>query len=240
MKNFKVVTWNCNGALRKKFNFLDEFDADIYVIQECENPAEVKHPAYSEWAKNYLWIGDTKHKGLGIFAKSETTLTPLNWTNEYEGNPIKHFLPCQINSEFDLIAVWTHYNSSPTFGYIGQFWKYLQLHKSKFKNCLMIGDFNSNSIWDKPKRAWNHSEVVRELEGLNITSLYHYNGNQIQGNENHPTFYFQKNLNKPYHIDYIFGSSTFRNNLQKLEIGSVESWLKLSDHLPLECEFSNL
>ena len=38
----KIITWNCNGAFRKKYDFLNNFDWDIAVIQECENPAENK------------------------------------------------------------------------------------------------------------------------------------------------------------------------------------------------------
>jgi exonuclease III len=67
----KIITWNCNGAFRKKFHALLQFNADIIVIQECENPAESKDLEYNNWAKNYLWIGDSKNKGLAIFAKEK-------------------------------------------------------------------------------------------------------------------------------------------------------------------------
>ena len=34
----KIVTWNCQGKFREKFELIKEENADIYVIQECENP----------------------------------------------------------------------------------------------------------------------------------------------------------------------------------------------------------
>ncbi len=35
----KIVSWHCNGAFRKKYSILfEKIPADIYVIQECENP----------------------------------------------------------------------------------------------------------------------------------------------------------------------------------------------------------
>ncbi len=35
----KIVTWNCNMAFRNKYKEISEYDADIYVICECEDPA---------------------------------------------------------------------------------------------------------------------------------------------------------------------------------------------------------
>ena len=37
----KIISWNCNGKFREKFSAILEEDADIYVIQECENPADI-------------------------------------------------------------------------------------------------------------------------------------------------------------------------------------------------------
>lgn len=229
----KIITWNCNGAFRKKFHALLELNADIYVIQECENPAESKDIEYKDWAKNYLWIGDTKNKGLGIFAKEKISLQSLDWTNNFKDHSVKHFLPCLVNNGFQLLAIWTHQNKSPNFGYIGQFWKYLQVNKSKFKKIIIAGDFNSNTIWDEWDRWWNHSDVIKELEEINIKSLYHKYFNESQGKETKPTFFLQRNLSKPYHIDYCFSSNEFTSKLKKVEVPNFDQWRHLSDHVPM-------
>jgi len=229
----KIVTWNCNGAFRKKFNSITEFNADIYVVQECENPAESINKEYNIWANNYLWTGSSKNKGIGIFAKKDIELKKLDWIDQYKNHTVKHFLPCRINNVFNLLAVWTHRNNSPNFGYIGQFWKYLQLNKDKFIETLIIGDFNSNTIWDEWDRWWNHSDVVLELRELGIESVYHHLSNEVQGKETIPTLYFQKNIMKTYHIDYVFAPTNFIQKKNRFEIGQKEKWLKLSDHMPI-------
>lgn len=234
----KIITWNCNGALRNKFEELNFLEADIYVIQECENPIETNHREYLEWSKNHLWIGDNKNKGIGVFARSGIQLKKINWPDHYEDHKVKHFLACSVNNEFDLLAVWTHNNNSPTFGYIGQLWKYLQVNKSNLNKCLIIGDLNSNEIWDKWDRWWNHSDVINELNNIGIESLYHRYFKEEQGKESQPTYFQNRNRDKAYHIDYIFGSKEFSTNLNKIEIGNIDKWLLKSDHLPMISKFS--
>lgn len=228
----KIVTWNCNGALRKKFESIEKLDADIYIIQECEDPARAKNKNYTEWADNYLWIGDTKNKGLAIFAKSNISLNKLDWSNTFRDHSVKYFLPCIVNDDFQLLGVWTHMNNSPNFGYMGQFWKYLQTNFELFDKIIIAGDFNSNAIWDQWDRWWNHSDVVKILEGKNIKSVYHLNTGEAQGKESVPTFYLQKNEEKPYHIDYFFVSSGF-HTLKDFKIEKYVNWMEFSDHVPL-------
>ncbi|RZK37780.1 MAG: endonuclease/exonuclease/phosphatase family protein [Pedobacter sp.] len=233
----KIVTWNCNGAFRKKFEHLSYYDADILIVQECENPIKSKDRHYMDWATNYIWIGDTKNKGIGIFAKKGVRLRKLEWRSEHMGHTVKHFLPCSINDEFNILAVWLHQNNSPTFGYIGQFWKYLQVNKSLFTNTIIIGDFNSNARWDEWDRWWNHSDVVRELSEIGIVSLYHeYTGEQ-QGAESSPTFYLHRNQDKSYHIDYCFAPKIFLKSLSELAIGRYDEWINISDHVPVIMNF---
>lgn len=227
----KIVTWNCNGGFRTKFKEAVRLEADIYVIQECENPAHSR-AEYEQWAENYLWVGPSRHKGLGIFATNAIKIEQLNW----EDNGLQMFLPARVNSQLNLVGVWTKYADSPTFRYIGQLGKYLELHKDKMAagHTVLCGDLNSNTIWDNRHRCWNHSDVVRELNSINILSLHHTVTGEEQGAESSPTYYQQRNQQKPYHIDYAFASKDIipmQGNT--ISVGSHSEWLKFSDHMPL-------
>lgn len=228
----KILNWNCNGAFRKKFSLFSEDDFDIMVIQECENPFDSKDKNYINWARNYIWVGDNKNRGLGIFCNDKIKLKNNNW----DSDNLKYFISANINNDFNIIGVWNHHANSPNFKYIGQFWKYLQLNKTKFKDTFIIGDFNSNKIWDQWDRWWNHTDVVNELNEIGIRSLYHEYYKENQGEELTPTFYLQKNISKKYHIDYLFADKCKFNNISKFEIGKVENWLQYSDHMPIIIE----
>lgn len=229
MTELKIVTWNCNGAFRKKFTSLAKFDADILVIQECEDPAQTQDVAYRDFAQNYLWLGPTKNKGLGVFARRGVQLSKV----ELELESLELFLPVLVNGQWPLLACWTRQANSPTFRYIGQLWKLLQKERSFLASntAMLIGDLNSNSRWDEWDRWWNHSDVVRELQALGLSSAYHRHFSERQGEESKPTLFLQRKIEKPYHIDYgFFGPSWEVNNV---EVGEPVDWLEYSDHMPL-------
>src|SRR5690606_29229334 len=112
----------------------------------------------------YLWIGDSKNKGIGVFDRRGAGLRALDWTSD----GLQLFLPCEVGDALTLIAVWTKYANSPNFRYIGQLWKWIQLHRANLtgRPVLLCGDLNSNTRWDEWDRWWNHSDVVRELQHL--------------------------------------------------------------------------
>lgn len=97
---------------------------------------------------------------------------------------------------------------------------------------MILGDLNSNAIWDKADRWWSHSGVVAELAEIGLHSLYHRVSNEAQGAETTPTFYLQRNLSKPYHIDYAFVSDDLVGG-SEIEVGKSPDWLYVSDHMPL-------
>jgi exonuclease III len=243
----KVVTWNCNGALRKKLVELDSLTADLYVIQECEDPA-LSTQNYREWAGNYLWVGTSKNKGIGVFPKNDATVSKLDWYGDFriEGlkelhsstvwktEDLKLFLPFKLNDKYNLLGVWTKGGDDKIFGYIGQLWKYIQVHEKDLNrsNTLILGDLNSNAIWDKPDRWWSHSGVVQELKELDFHSLYHAQTGEEQGKESTPTFFLHRKKEKPYHIDYVFLSGNLLAS-SSMEIGECGKWLQISDHVPI-------
>jgi len=225
----KIFTWNCNGAFRNKYQFLEEMQADVLVIQECEDPSR-STLKYQEWAGEYLWKGENKNKGIGVFSRNGSELEALNWIDD----GLQLFLPCRIDNQFNLLGVWTKQANSPNFRYIGQLWKYLQLHRSRLAEdkLVLCGDLNSNRQWDEWDRWWNHSDVVRELEEIDIYSLYHRVTGEEQGKESSPTLFMHRRLERPYHIDYAFLSASLINQ-NSIEIGKPDKWLACSDHMPV-------
>lgn len=231
----KIITWNCNGAFRKKYKSIAELNPDICVIQECENPDHVYDQEFKQWASNYLWTGVNHHKGLGIFADPSINIERLEWSVQ----DLQFFLPCRVNSQFNLLGVWACKGTNSTDSYIRQFWQYLQINTDQFRcgEYLIAGDFNSNRIWDKKRRVGNHTDVVNSLDQLGINSLYHKWNSVDQGDEKDATLFMYRNPDKPYHIDYIFGSTEFQRNMGSIMIGSPGTWLQLSDHVPVIAEF---
>ncbi|NEQ97766.1 MAG: endonuclease/exonuclease/phosphatase family protein [Cyanothece sp. SIO2G6] len=243
----KIVSWNCAGALRKKTKEVDALNADLLVIQECENP-DLSTNEYKSWAGNYLWVGTNKNKGLGIFSKNRGRIERLHWNGSFKidglstkssstswkTEELELFLPCLVNDTYTVLGVWTKGGNDQVFSYVGQFWKYLKIHSIDLFNpdTLIIGDFNSNAIWDKKDRWWSHSDITAELKDIEIESVYHFQTGEQQGKETKSTFFHHKNLQKSYHIDYAFCSRNLLN-LSSIDIGKPEDWLTISDHVPL-------
>ena len=46
----KIISWNSNGHFSERFPAILEEDADIYVIQECENPLIIDSDRYADFA----------------------------------------------------------------------------------------------------------------------------------------------------------------------------------------------
>ena len=214
----RIISWNCNGRFRDKFPLIQAYDADVYVIQECENPFVRGNKSYKNFASNFLWTGENPNKGLGIFAKENILLTPQNWPSYC----LRCFLPVRINDVFNLLGVWA---CDP---YIAEYYVYQNINFDRYsRDMIIIGDFNSNVIWDKKHGKRNHSTVVTELAEIGLISAYHTTTGEAQGLESRSTFFQYRHPDKGYHIDHCFIASS---RIQHFDILTDNPLIEQSDH----------
>ena len=237
----KLITWNCQGAFRKKAGAILKHRPDILVVQECEHPDKLIFNDTTKQPTALHWFGNNFHKGLGVFSYSNYKFEILKQYNA----DYKIIAPIAVTGgkiDFTLFAIWANNSTDPDGRYVEQVWKAIHYYKPLFESghTILAGDFNSNTIWDRPQRVGNHTAVVDMLEAKNIFSVYHKHFKQEQGKEKHPTFYLYRNKEKSYHIDYCFASERLFFKVKKFEIGTYEKWKTLSDHTPLIITFDLL
>jgi exonuclease III len=226
-------------AFRKKADVILKYKPDILVVPECEHTDKLKLEHSKTKLKNSLWFGENQHKGLAVFSFNNYTLEVISTHND----SFKLIVPVLVKKEnfrFILFAIWAHNPNDKDGQYVTQVWKALHYYDELISNnkVVLTGDFNSNTIWDKPKRNGNHSHVVDLLAAKNIYSIYHTRYKQIQGKEKHPTFYLYKHADKPYHLDYCFASAEMFQYLKSVKIGDFETWKTYSDHVPVIVNFN--
>ena len=226
-------------AFRKKAQFIAHELPDILVVPECEHPDKLKFPDGTPLPTSIFWYGKNVNKGVGVFSYTDLKFRLLDCHNP----EIKTILPISVTGgEFDfvLFAIWAFNPDDKDYVYVGQIWKAIHYYEEILASnpLILAGDFNSNAIWDKPKRKSTHTMVVNKLAELNIFSTYHLHLDQIHGKEAHPTYFLYRHQNKPYHLDYCFASKHFTDKLDHVEVGAYEDWTAHSDHKPLKVTFS--
>ncbi len=139
--------------------------------------------------------------------------------------------------DFTLFAVWTL--GKQRYCHVEAAAKAVDLYRDVIaaSPTVIIGDFNSNTIWDsKHPIEFNHSSLVRRLQELKLVSAYHYSRKELHGHESKPTYYFHWKKERPYHIDYCFLPESWAKDITRVEIGLFEDWHTYSDHSPLLVE----
>ena len=228
----RLVTWNAGrGQFSKKAPWIEHLQADVAVIQEIARPRTAQ--------AGVCWFGVNPNQGVAVLARPPYTVTPL------PENPIapKYFVPFQIQgpTAFTLFAVWTL--GDQDLKYVRAVTASVELYDEIFKSgpVVLMGDFNSNAIWDRDHpNHLNHSAMVTKLSQRGIESAYHRSRGVLHGEEREHTFYLQRKQEKHYHIDYCFVPVTWLESLKHVDVGSHAAWCKASDHTPLLVELRPL
>jgi exodeoxyribonuclease III len=235
----KILTWNCQGAFRKKAAAIAHFAPDLAVIQEAECLERLTFPVDQPQPTALAWFGDRPTQGLAILSYSN-----LEFSLDESYDPsIRYCVPLRVTggADFHLLAVWAMSHPNPKLSYVGQLALAIQRYQSFLAGAetVVVGDFNSNRQWDHKPRIGNHSWVVGALERLGLVSLYHAWSGEAQGAETAKTLFLYRRLEPSYHIDYCFAPRRWLERLQAFAVGEYDQWCGLSDHMPLFAEFSD-
>lgn len=231
-------------ALHRKAEALLSQKPDIAVVSECARPDILAERGVTDLeACSVLWMGENPHKGLGIFAFNDFTVSRV----EPFYPTLRFVLPARVEGPrtFNLLAVWAQ-NASAGITRKHQSGP-LRRALTKYKTFIdsgptvIGGDWNSNAIWDKPGWRINHMSKVNLLEGMGLYSAYHAFHEEENGRETIPTHYWRdRRIDGPtYHIDYVFAPLPWLRNTKEFEIGTFDDWIGngLSDHVPLIIDF---
>ena len=110
------------------------------------------------------------------------------------------------------------------FRYIGQLWKFIQLHRAALsaQPTAIVGDLNSNVCWDKRLGGtiamWSEGGGSWPGERLSpLSGISPRLGDRAD-------VLLQRNLRKPYHIDYAFAPVPWLTS-SSAWIGEPEQWV---------------
>src|SRR5436190_11951848 len=101
----KLITWNCQGAFRKKADAILSHHPDILIVQECEHPDKLVFSSRIKLPNDMHWYGDSVHKGIGIFSYSDYKFELLPNFNR----AFRYILPYRVTGHdqtFNLLAIW--------------------------------------------------------------------------------------------------------------------------------------
>jgi hypothetical protein len=178
-------------AFRKKAGLLLQYKPDIVIIPECEHPDKLIFAPGTPAPSDTLWFGNNINKGLGIFSYSSYRFQ-LQETHNPELRMIIPILVTRARRQFMLYAIWAYNPGDKDGTYVEQVWKAIHHYDNQITNkrTILIGDFNSNTIWDKKHRAGNHSNVVKRLEKKVSAAAIIYFTNSHREKNNTPRIFY--------------------------------------------------
>jgi hypothetical protein len=224
----KILLWNCcNGIGRQEqIDYFNSFGCDIAIVPEMkETNISAFSPCDSVWVTNNH--KNPTPKGLGVLAFNGWKIKELPRDDEME-----IFIPLRMSKngfKFNLLAVWNFYYACKQGRYKGNYGleeDAIKHYRPLFHDSVLIcGDWNYG-----PTFATKEFKALGALMAKDeITSLYHKHENLPLDSTNHHTF---KTTRKNFHhIDHMFGSKLFSDNITNYYIDSFEN-VVLSDHAP--------
>ena len=221
----RLVSWNCGTAFHAKSQAITALHPDLLIVQEAESSA----------FDDALWIGGSPRKGVGVrSAPGQSVAIAAGY------DPIHRWFAPTLWSRPEgttqVLAVWAmNHRGDPERQAHGQTLRALQAYGRwlSASPTVVLGDFNANAIWDRPRIPGTYHDTQGELERLGYLSVYHALTGERHGAESEATFFFYRHEDRPYHIDYCYLPAAWVPRIRHFEIGRYADWGALSDHMPL-------
>ena len=233
----RIIFWNCQGAFRKKNEPVLDLEPDILCVQEIEHPSRINFSQASMSPTSVIWDGEKSDKGVAVYSFNGTTIKSISNYNKI----FRHVLPVSVDHDkttFNLFNVWTKNRKKEEqhkMTYIDYvicsipFYEFLS-----YENAIFCGDFNADKVVTTGKRF---EKCIDAFKDHNLESAYYRFHSCKFSDEKHPTSYFHRNKDKPFHIDYAFCSEFFLTRLKNIEVGTYDDWVAYSDHVPVIIDF---
>ncbi len=192
-------------AFRKKVQFILAENPDIIIVPECEHPDKLNFEKEVTKPTDLFWHGKNPNKGLGVFSYSDFKIEPLTIYHP----KFEYVLPLSVSNNKTKLIIFAIWAQKPEKHdcYTEHIWNavHFYINLLEKESVILVGDFNSNSIWDKPNRIYNHSNLVSFLKNMKIHSTYHTYNNEEQGKETVPTLFMHRKMDRPLSLSPIVG-----------------------------------
>lgn len=232
----RVVTWNCNMALDRKFERLLSLRPDVAIIQECASPDRGAR-GWRSACSACDWVGFNADKGLGILTFGDLTLS----RGAMYSDAYSLYLPVAVRGRccFQVLGVWVADPRKVPPGATNDPVQAIRYYRPFIGAAptVVAGDFNRlpQQMSARAKGAGGPS-AVELLTGVGLA-----NADYVMSDANgqpalRRTHYHQRHFARGFVVDYLFIPASFGAHLSAFEVGDPHDWLGLSDHVPLVAE----
>ena len=262
----KVITWNVNKGAEfrpRLWEMVQREDPDIVLLQEVNGiPGWIRDRYQCHWITPRYFEGYHAPSSTAVLSKGLIDATPyleseLEWVNRIHRNSYGWIVGCKTTLDsgerFRVVSVysaafpiprdqWADVDASgvklrnhPELWFTEILWALLRRADiSDEANWIVGGDFNSSVLFDQPKDTGNR-EIIERLNALGLTDcLSHSHAGPV------PTFQHSSKT-VDHQLDYCYVNAPMLKRLRDARVPSYEEVFsgtpRLSDHLPIVCEF---